>query len=76
LRYNATKQEEEEGDGSIATIAFFIVTSCTTQKRRRRRLQRNVAFFAMLRCSAMYVVELRYKATPQTNKQNKQEKKK
>jgi hypothetical protein len=42
----------------------------------KQALQCSVAFFAMLRCSVVYLVELRCKAAPQTNKQNKREKKK
>jgi hypothetical protein len=89
LRCNATKQEEEEGDDSNAAIAFFFFFFLLQHKEEeegeataallwspsfamlhcsvaKQVLQRSVTFFAMLR----------YKAAPQTNKQNKQEKKK
>jgi hypothetical protein len=44
-------KKEEEGGDNVAVVAFF----------RFVALQRNVAFFAMLRCNA----------APQTSKQNK-----
>jgi hypothetical protein len=80
LHKKEEEEEEEEDDGSVVVVAFFHSVA----------LRCNVAFFAMLRCSATpqeqmllvelrctatYLVELRCSAAPQTNKQNKRDKK-
>jgi len=85
------QKEEEEGDSSNAAIAFFFFFfSCNTKKKKAKAALLPSPSFVPLRCSvakqalqrsvvlqsASYVVELRCKVIPQTNKQNKREKKK
>jgi len=63
---------------ALLSSPSFALFCCSATKQA---LQRSIAFFAMLRCNAApqeqtLLVELRYKAAPQTNKQNKRKKKK
>jgi hypothetical protein len=68
------KKEEKEGDGSVAAVVFFrsAVLQCN---KTSATVQRCLLRYTALQ-SAAYFVELRCKGAPQTNKQNKREKKK
>jgi hypothetical protein len=69
-----TKKKKKKATTALLPLPSFATLRCSAAKQV---LQHNVAFFAMLRCKAQRILWScrSSKAAPQTNKQNKREKK-